>query len=179
MIKSQLKFQFWGSYTLTIVSMGVKFGTEEGTSVELLELAECTKPTFAYVASMSMLRLRTDLSHRLVCGYAGLLSGTARTGTSELVARFNVISFSSDFPDTLPCGRLSELATHQLSKHVKQGNSRQQTLPQAFIPNCSPPTSGSAPHGPHVVIADKVKQVAPPGEYAVNLTTCSMHGARV
>ena len=60
--------------------MGVKFGTEEGTFVELLELAECTKPTFAYVVSMAMLRLRTDLSHRLVvCGYVqgGICRGDA------------------------------------------------------------------------------------------------------
>jgi len=29
MIKSQYKFQFWGSYTLVVAPMGVKFGTEE------------------------------------------------------------------------------------------------------------------------------------------------------
>ena len=31
LIKSQSKFQFWCSYTLTIAPIGVKFGTEEGT----------------------------------------------------------------------------------------------------------------------------------------------------
>ena len=31
-VKSELKFQFWGSYTLVVAPMGVKFGTEEGPS---------------------------------------------------------------------------------------------------------------------------------------------------
>ena len=31
-IKSQQKFQFWGSYTLTSAPVEVKFGMEEGTS---------------------------------------------------------------------------------------------------------------------------------------------------
>jgi len=30
-VKSEYKFQFWGSYTLVVAPMGVKFGTEEGT----------------------------------------------------------------------------------------------------------------------------------------------------
>ena len=30
-VKSELKFQFWGSYTLVVAPMGVKFGMEEGT----------------------------------------------------------------------------------------------------------------------------------------------------
>ena len=36
LIKSQYKFQFWGSYTLVVAPMGVKYGTEEGTSTFLL-----------------------------------------------------------------------------------------------------------------------------------------------
>ena len=32
LIKSQYKFQFWGSYTLTVAPMGAKFGMEEETS---------------------------------------------------------------------------------------------------------------------------------------------------
>ena len=32
-VKSELKFQFWGSYTLVVAPMGVKFGTEEGPKV--------------------------------------------------------------------------------------------------------------------------------------------------
>ena len=31
LVKSEKKFQFWGSYTLVFAPMGVKFGTEEGT----------------------------------------------------------------------------------------------------------------------------------------------------
>ena len=31
LIKSQYKFQLWGSYTLVVAPMGVKFGVEEGT----------------------------------------------------------------------------------------------------------------------------------------------------
>jgi len=31
LIKSQLKFQFWGPYALTVALMGVKFGMDVGT----------------------------------------------------------------------------------------------------------------------------------------------------
>ena len=31
LVKSEEKFQFWGSYTLVVAPMVVKFGTEEGT----------------------------------------------------------------------------------------------------------------------------------------------------
>ena len=31
LIKSQQKFQFWASYTLTVAPIGVKFGVEEET----------------------------------------------------------------------------------------------------------------------------------------------------
>jgi len=30
-VKSEYKFQFWGSYTLVVAPMGVKLGMEEGT----------------------------------------------------------------------------------------------------------------------------------------------------
>ena len=30
LVKSEYKLQFWGSYTLIVAPMGVKFGTEEG-----------------------------------------------------------------------------------------------------------------------------------------------------
>ena len=36
LMKSQQKFQFWGSYTLIIAPMGVKFSMEEGTFSPLL-----------------------------------------------------------------------------------------------------------------------------------------------
>jgi len=29
-VKSEQKFQFWGSYTLVVLPMGVEFGMEEG-----------------------------------------------------------------------------------------------------------------------------------------------------
>jgi len=31
LVKTEYKFQFLGSYTLVVASMGVKFGSEEGT----------------------------------------------------------------------------------------------------------------------------------------------------
>ena len=36
LVKYQQKFQFWGSYTLIVAQMGVKFGTEERTYDPLL-----------------------------------------------------------------------------------------------------------------------------------------------
>jgi len=37
-VKSEYKFQFWGSYTLVVAPMGVKFGpTELGTVIEDLK----------------------------------------------------------------------------------------------------------------------------------------------
>jgi len=40
LIKSQLKFQFWGSYTLIVAPMGVKFGTEEGGDLHVAPVGQ-------------------------------------------------------------------------------------------------------------------------------------------